>query len=132
MIVSAIQFLNQLPLVAQILAYVVALYPIVTLLINLLDLLVTFACFKADAPLAAKITTFWNNKALPVLEVLPHSNLPISGFVTSAISVVTKVVGSVLSIFGSNGSNVVVEPAPEPAVSIAPVALASTPADPQK
>ena len=76
--------------VALALGYVVLFgIPLVSILIELMDFIVALSVSKADDAVAAKIDAAWA-KILPILEVLPHANIPISATLQMILSYSAK------------------------------------------
>jgi hypothetical protein len=71
--------------------------PIVSVLIELFELVASVTASKSDDATAAKIKAFWA-KVLPVMEMLPHVNLPIAAAALKAVDMVKKVAEVLKSI----------------------------------
>lgn len=80
--------------IGTVIAYVLFFVPIVSVLIELLEFCVQMTESKADDAFAAKVRAAWD-KAVPFLEILPHSNLPISPILMKVAGFLTKGVAAV-------------------------------------
>lgn len=79
-IAQIIQFLAQkygfVGLIIGYLTLVVA--PVLSVAIEVFEAFVLVTASTKDDETAAKVRLFWNSKVLPVLEILPHVNIPIA------------------------------------------------------
>lgn len=80
---------NQFGLFGLILAYLLAISPIVSILIELLELIVKLTQTNKDDEAVAKIQAVWD-KVLPYIELLPHVNLPLAPIVMVILKYVVK------------------------------------------
>lgn len=83
-------------IVGTIVAYLLLMIPVVTLLIEVAQAVVTITISSKDDVLVAKVKAAWD-KILPVLEVLPHVNLPIAPGIVKIVQLAMKVLNGALA-----------------------------------
>jgi hypothetical protein len=76
-------------------AYGIAFVPVMTILIELLQFIVSLTASKTDDELAAKIVTVWQTYVLPVLEVFPHANIPLSATMLKVMDYMMRAVSAI-------------------------------------
>jgi mannose/fructose/N-acetylgalactosamine-specific phosphotransferase system component IIC len=81
-------------IIGSIIAYGIAIAPIVTVLIQLLEFIFSFLANQQDEAVAQQIDAVWQ-KILPWLELLPHANLPILPFLKYIINGANALKGAV-------------------------------------
>lgn len=92
-------------IVGTVIAYAtLVVAPIVSVLIEVLEAVVLITASKSDDAFAAKVKAMWA-KVLPVMEMLPHVNVPVAAAAVKVVAMVVKVAGVVKNIiagiFGS-------------------------------
>jgi phage-related protein len=94
-ITTVLAFLSEkYGIVGVILAYALAIAPIVSALIEILEAVVLVTESKKDDEVAAKIRAVWS-KVLPYLELLPHVNLPVAPVIAKVLGYVLKGVSAI-------------------------------------
>jgi hypothetical protein len=83
----------QNPDIGMITGYLVlVVLPIMSVLIEVLEAAVKLTESKADDEFAAKVKAVWS-KVSPILEVLPHINLPLAPAIVKMVELVLSVLG---------------------------------------
>jgi len=82
---------NKLPWLPEVTGYVIVSMVIVSPLIELIEAITKLTASTADDAVAAKIKSI-RDKVLPVLEVLPHVNIPVAAWVSKAAEWIKKLV----------------------------------------
>lgn len=83
--------LNKLPWIPEVVGYVIVSMVIVSPLIELVEAIAKLTASKADDELAAKIKSI-RDKVLPILEALPHVNIPVATWMSKAVEWIKKIV----------------------------------------
>lgn len=87
--------------VGIIIAYLlIVVGPSVTLLIELMELIVSITVSKKDDAFAAKVKLYWS-KILPIFEILPHANVPIAAGAKKLVEYLGKAVLAIRSAIES-------------------------------
>lgn len=82
-------FSEKYGIVGQILAYGLFIAPIVSVIIEMIEFVVSFTASKSDDEFAAKLKAGWA-KVMPILELLPHANIPLSPIMIKVVMYVMK------------------------------------------
>jgi hypothetical protein len=82
-------------------AYLIALIPLVSIAIELLEAAVLLTASTKDDEAAARIKAAWRGKVLPVLEMLPHINVPIAPAVARLLGLAVRGIKSLLAGIGA-------------------------------
>jgi hypothetical protein len=81
----------KLPVLGEIGANALAICLAMNLVIELAEALVALTASVADDAVVAKVKAL-RNKVLPILEIIPHTNVPVAAGIEKAIRLVAKVV----------------------------------------
>lgn len=81
--------------VGMVLAHLLFVGPVVSILIECLEAVVTLTESTEDDEFAHKVKTAWG-KVLPVLEALPHVNLPIAPVIVKIVTMMVKIAKGVI------------------------------------
>lgn len=83
-------------IIGQICAYLVLVgIPVMSVLIEVLDAAVKLIGNASEQAFAGKVDAVWA-KVMPVLEVLPHVNLPLSPVIVKVLSMAGKVAAAAI------------------------------------
>lgn len=84
----AVEKYGAIAVVIAYLLFVVA--PIVTVLIEAAEALVILSASNKDDQAVARVKAVWTGKVLPILELLPHVNLPVAPFAAQLVIYIRK------------------------------------------
>jgi hypothetical protein len=85
---------NKLPWLPEAMGYVVVSMVIVSPLIELVEAVTKLTASTADDELAAKIKSI-RDKVLPILEVLPHANIPVAAWIATAADWIKRALAAI-------------------------------------
>lgn len=82
---------GKLPWIPEVVGYVIVSMVIVSPLIELLEAVSKLTASTKDDELAAKVKSI-RDKVLPILEALPHVNIPVATWMAKAVEWIKKIV----------------------------------------
>jgi hypothetical protein len=87
--------------VAYAIGVLVFISPVVSLVIELLEAAVMLTASTEDDVFAAKVKAFHATKIQPMLELLPHVNVPIAPAIVMAVKFASKGIKAALAAIGA-------------------------------
>lgn len=84
---------NKLPWLPEAAGYIVVSMVLVSPLIELIEAVTKLTASTADDAVAAKIKSI-RDKILPILEILPHANIPVAAWMETAVTWIKKAIAA--------------------------------------